>query len=92
MDNPIVQLILAISAGGGLLTILGLLLRAYFEKEVRKTVKAELAGVKQYLVDLKIELSQKQTKEICNINHDTIDRRLESIESKLDRLIEMREL
>lgn len=92
MDNIILQIILALLGGGGLLTILGLLLRAFFEKEVKKAVNCELTVIRQYLVDLKIELNQKQTKEICGINHENIERRLDSIETKLDRLIEMRDI
>lgn len=89
MEN-IYQVVLALLASGGLLTILGLLIKAFFEKEVKKAIKLELQDVKKDIVDLKKDVADKQSKEICAINHNNIDRRLESIEDKLDRLIEMR--
>jgi transposase-like protein len=84
-----IQIILAIIGSGGLITILGLLIRAYFEKEVKKTIASELTEIKRYMVELKMELGCKQSKEVCTINHNNIDRRLESIEDKLDKLIGM---
>jgi len=83
------QIFLAILGSGGLITILGLLIRAYFEKEVKKTINAELTEIKRYIVELKMEINCKTSKEVCTINHNNIDRRLESIEDKLDKLIGM---
>ena len=84
----ITQFVLTLLASGGLLTILGLLTKAYFEKEVKKAVKTELIALQKDLESIKVELGKKQSKEICIISHNNIDRRLESIEGKLDRLIE----
>jgi len=89
MDNVVLQVILAIVGSGGLITILGLLIRAYFEKEVKKTIATELNEIKRYIVELKMEVGCKTSKEVCQINHNNIDRRLESIEDKLDKLIGM---
>jgi hypothetical protein len=91
MDNIVIQIVLALLGSGGLLTITGLLVRAYVEKEVKKAITAELTMIKQYLVELKMELGCKQSKEVCGINHNNIDRRLESIEDKLNILIERRD-
>jgi tetrahydromethanopterin S-methyltransferase subunit G len=91
MDNSVVNFILTLLASGGLLTILGLLIKAYFEKEVKKAVTIELKEINKDIDNIKTELGKKQSKEICLISHNNIDRRLESIENKLDRLIEIRD-
>lgn len=90
MENLSSNILSAFIASGGVLTIVGLFGNALFEKKVREAVKPEFEEIRKELQLLRDELNKKQSKEVCGINHNNIDRRLESIEQKLDKLIDMK--